>query len=122
MTALRIKHKHFVGDDVPGDQAAHADSHHALKLSSRCHANFLENVPIAILIATIAELNGANKKALNYGLAVLLFLRVMHVEMGLLGASNAVGIGRPIGYFGTQAWLAGFATYSTYLVKGYWGY
>lgn len=54
-------------------------------------------------------------------MATLLVLRIVHVEFGLKG-ENAMGWGRPTGYFGTQGFLAAMAVYSTYLVKGYWGY
>jgi uncharacterized membrane protein YecN with MAPEG domain len=84
--------------------------------------NFLENVPIALIFAAVAELNGANKKILNYALGTLLVLRVLHAELGLRGQEDAIGVGRPIGYFGTQGIIAGLAGYCAYLVKGYWGF
>ena len=67
----------------------------------------------------VAELNGANRKVLNYALATLFALRVAHVEFGLKG-KNALSIGRPIGFFGTQGFLGAMAAYSAYLIKGYW--
>ena len=92
-----------------------------LRLSSRAQANFVENVPYAFILAAFAELNGASSTVLNYGLATLLALRIAHVEIGLYG-KDAVGPGRPAGFFGTQAWLLGMAGYGAYLVKGYWGW
>jgi uncharacterized membrane protein YecN with MAPEG domain len=97
-------------------------THDQLTLYSRCHQNSVENVPIALVFAAIAELNGGNKKILNYSLAALFALRVMHSEFGLLGKNDALGFGRPLGYFGTAGWTAAMAGYATYLVKGYWGY
>ena len=113
-------------------------------------ANFLENVPLAFIFAAVAELNGADRKILNYALATLLLLRVVHVEVGLRNevrmgwgmytfkhpgtfrrevqfcvGSADVGfdeLGRPVGYYGTQAILAGLAGWGSWLVKGYWGY
>lgn len=35
---------------------------------------------------------------------------------------DCVGWGRPVGYFGTQGFLAAMAAYGGWLVKGYWGY
>ena len=78
-------------------------------------------MPLAFTLTAIAELNGANRKILNYSMAALLVLRVIHVELGLKG-KDTVGWGRPIGFFGTQGFVAAMAAYSTYLVKGYWGY
>ena len=84
-------------------------------------ANFLENVPLALLFAGIAELNGADRKILNYSLAALLLFRIGHVELGLKGPKT-LGAGRPIGYWGTQAVIAGLAGWGGWLVKGYWGF
>lgn len=84
-------------------------------------ANFLENVPLAFVFAAVAELNGADRKVLNYAMAALLALRIAHVEIGMKG-QNTIGIGRPVGYYGTQVILAGLAGWGTWLVKGYWGY
>jgi len=88
-------------------------------VESRCQANFLESVPIALILTAVAELNGANRKVLNYSLAALFALRIAHVEFGLKGRKN-VAIGRPLGFFGTQGFLGAMAVYSAYLVKGYW--
>ena len=72
-------------------------------------------------LTAIAELNGANRKVLNYAMATLFVLRIAHAEMGIR-KEGAMGNGRPIGYFGTLGVLSGMAAYSTWLVKGYWGY
>ncbi len=92
-----------------------------LYLDKRAHNNFLENVPLAFVLAAVAELNGGNRKVINIAMGVLLALRVAHVEMGIKG-KDTVGPGRPIGYFGTQACIGGLAAYGAYLVKGYWGF
>lgn len=92
-----------------------------LLLETRSHANFVENVPLAFTLTAIAELNGANRKVLNYAMATLFVLRILHVELGMKG-KDTVGWGRPTAFFGTQAFFAGMAAYSTWLVKGYWGY
>lgn len=78
-------------------------------------------MPLALTLAGVAELNGANRKVLNYALAALFVLRVAHVEVGLKG-KDTVGLGRPVGYYGTQGFLVGMAGYCAYLVKGYWGF
>ena len=89
-------------------------------METSCHRNYVENVPLALLLAGIVELNGGDRKALNTALGVLLLLRIVHVEFGLKGPNN-VGFGRAIGYFGTQSYMVGMAVYAAYLVKGYWG-
>ena len=77
-------------------------------------------MPIALLLASIVELNGGNRKVLNGSLGTLLLLRILHVEFGMLGP-NALSMGRRIGYYGTLGFIGGMAGYATYLVKGYWG-
>jgi len=115
----RVNSKKFLGDstDSPSGQTG-ADP---LLLATRAHANFLENVPLTFIMVAIAELNGGNRKALNIAMGVLLAMRLAHVEVGLKG-KDTVGPGRPVAYFGTQAFLGGLAAYGAYLVKGYWGF
>ena len=48
-------------------------------------------------------------------------LRILHVEVGM-NRENALGLGRPVGYYGSQGFIAWMAAYGTWLVKGYWGY
>ena len=115
-----MKSERFLGDKLDQEKAT-IEGSDPLELYSRCHANFVENVPIAFLVAGIAELNGANRTLLNYAFGTLLALRIAHAEFGLRG-EKTLGVGRPIGYFGTLGWLAGAASYSIYLVKGYWGF
>ena len=108
----RIQHEKFLGNDTEKESD--------LQLDARAHANFLEYVPFAFTLTAIAELNGANRQIINYAMGTLLALRILHVELGMKG-ENYVGVGRPIGFFGTQGFLAAMAGYSTWLVKGYWG-
>ena len=118
----RVNSKKYMGETLSSDPSSISNEDpDALYLASRAHANFLENVPLAFIIAAVAELNGGNRKALNVAMGVLLALRVAHVEMGLKG-KDTVGPGRPLGYFGTQAFLGGLAAYGAWLVKGYWGF
>ncbi|KAK4168426.1 hypothetical protein QBC43DRAFT_360332 [Cladorrhinum sp. PSN259] len=98
-----------------------ASSNEGLLVASRCQANFVEHVPLALLIAGVAELNGAPKKVLTLSLSGLLTARVLHVEMGLR-RPGAAGIGRTVGYYGTLGVMGFLAGYAGYLVKGYWGY
>ena len=77
---------------------------------------------MAIILATVAELNGADKKVLSCMLASLVAFRVAHVEMGMLATKDAAGLGRFIGHLGTQSVLIGLVGYTAYLVKGYWGF
>jgi len=113
----RLKSKSYFGEKS-GNLVNGQD---VLELASRAHGNFVENVPLALILAAVAELNGANKKGLNYTLGALLAARVLHVELGLR-AQDGNGSGRVVGYYGTQSVVTGLAAYTAYLVKGYWGY
>lgn len=68
------------------------------------------------MFLAIAELNGGNRKWLNAVMAGLFAARLAHAEFGLFvaGKYGDGGIGRPIGYFGTQGVLLGLAGYATY--------
>lgn len=48
--------------------------------------------------------------------ALLLFLRVAHVEYGIR-AKDSLGWGRPVGYFGTLIWIAGMSAYVAWLAN-----
>jgi uncharacterized membrane protein YecN with MAPEG domain len=121
VTNTRIKNEHYFGDHLSTDKPSGKEHSKPdpLHLASRAHQNFIENVPYALILAAAAEINGGSRKVINYSLAALLVLRIMHVEIGLYG-KDTVGPGRPIAFFGTQAWMAAMAGYGAYLVKGYW--
>lgn len=51
-------------------------------------------------------------------LGLLLAVRVAHVEIGM----KTGGMGRAIGFFGSQGVMAGFAGYIVVLLKDYWGF
>lgn len=91
-----------------------------LIVNARVHANFIENVPIALLVASMVELNGGDGQVLTSALAALLFFRVAHAEFGLR-AERSMGWGRSVGYFGTLIWVFGMSTYAAWLAKSYWG-
>lgn len=43
------------------------------------------------------------------------------MEFGLKG-KNAKGVGRSVGYYGTQVWLAAVAGWGAYCIRGFWGF
>ena len=123
VVGCRLRDECFVGNDSSvGSPAFGKDTAkpNELKVASRAHANFSENVPLALILAAFAELNGANRKALTGLLSALFAFRVLHAEFGLR-AQGAMGKGRPIGFFGTLGVVGGLAGYSAWLVKEYWG-
>ncbi|KAI5847934.1 hypothetical protein DFP73DRAFT_525339 [Morchella snyderi] len=102
-----------------GTKSAAAGNPDPLFQATRCMGNYLETVPMAMLMSLIAELNGANHKVLSYALGTFFMLKIVHIEFGLR-CPGMMGIGRPIGYTAGQCWLAGMAGYCAYLTKDYW--
>jgi hypothetical protein len=66
-----------------------------------------------------AMLTVRQRKYIQYALGTLFALRVSHAELGLM-RQDGKGVGRILGYYGTQTVLAALAGYTAYLVKGYW--
>lgn len=107
--------------DAKQAKAKAATESNSLLVASRCHGNFVENVPLALIVTSFVELNGGNTVFLTGALLLLLFFRVVHVEFGLR-AKNSLGWGRPVGYFGTLAYVTGLSTYAAWLSKSHWGF
>lgn len=84
-----------MGDRSPGCQNVLTDPLHT---AIRAQANFTEYVPLALILASITELNGANKSVLNGALGMPLACRIAHVEVGLLWKGTG-GYGRHFGFW-----------------------
>ncbi|KAL1800134.1 hypothetical protein ACET3X_000476 [Alternaria dauci] len=115
ITYRRVTSKTLMGDKSDDSQGT-ADP---LYMATRAQLNFVENVPLALGVALLAELNGANRTYINYALGALLAFRVSHAELGVM-VKGSTGRGRIVGYYGTQAILAGLAGYATYLITDFW--
>lgn len=63
--------------------------------------------------------NSFIRSYINYALGALFAFRVSHAELGLM-INESKGPGRIVGFYGTQAVLAGIAGYATYLITDYW--
>ncbi|KAF3283219.1 hypothetical protein TWF970_001197 [Orbilia oligospora] len=111
----------FVGDKSKAEAKGVQDTPDPLTIATRSHANFAENVPLALTITALAEINGADRNVLLGALGTLFLLRVGHVEFGLRRPA-ALGPGRIIGFLGTLGYLVGMSGYVAWLTKGYWGY
>ncbi|KAI9720865.1 MAG: hypothetical protein M1812_002704 [Candelaria pacifica] len=115
----RLKNEKYLGSSTSSNPST--DSTDPLYIATRSHINFLENVPLAFVFSAVAELNGGSRKWINYALGALLVCRIAHVELGLK-KDKALGLGRPIAYYGSQGFLGGMAAYGTWLCRGYWGF
>lgn len=94
----RVKNKVDIGDN--------ADKY--LMRRIRSHANFVETVPLAVVLLLTAELMGASSILLHSLGATLVIARILHF-IGLSGIGPFFG--RPIGMFGTLG---------VYLVTSIW--
>ncbi|KAF3004763.1 hypothetical protein E8E13_001123 [Curvularia kusanoi] len=110
----RLTSATYMGDSIDKTQG----TKDKLYVAGRAQMNFAENVPLAIAIAALAEVNGANRTYLNYALGALLALRISHAEFGLM-LKDSMGAGRILGYYGTQGVLLGLAGYTAWLVKDF---
>lgn len=112
---IRVNTEKYMGD------RSSDDTDDQLFAASRAQVNFSENVPLALALAGIVELNGGSRKVLTGALGALFVFRVLHAEFGLL-TKESKGMGRPAGHFGTQGVVAVLGGYAAWLVKGYWGF
>jgi uncharacterized protein len=110
VVALRRRHKVGIGS---GD---HVD----LELAVRCHANFCEYVPLALLLLLALEASGSVAAGLLHGLGLGLVLgRVLH---GFLGLNRSAGTtqGRFIGTLLTWLMLTVAALMAVWIGLGRW--
>jgi uncharacterized membrane protein YecN with MAPEG domain len=87
----------------------------------RAHGNFIENVPMAFVLAAVAEMNGGSSRVLNSMLAAFLVARIAHAEGRVGKDAKTAGAARSVGVFGTLSVLSGLAVYNGILVWSYWG-
>ena len=96
------------------------DGYDPLLLAVRARRNYLEAVPIALTLALVAELNGANRRTLGQALEALLALRMAYVKVGLR-RRDFKGSVRILGYFGAQAWHGSMAIWCLLVTRDFWG-
>ena len=81
-----------------------------LELAVRMHANFLENVPLAVIFAAAVELNGGNRPTLAVVLGGLVVARVAHA-CGLLRNNRPLRATGHIYSFTSLLILGGWASF-----------
>lgn len=87
----------------------------ALQRAIRVHANFLEYVPLALVLLLIYEMSGAKTAYVNAFGLLLLLSRVMHAAG--LGRSAGYSRGRYLGTLGT--WVAIAALSVLLMIEGF---
>ncbi|ETN45492.1 uncharacterized protein HMPREF1541_09324 [Cyphellophora europaea CBS 101466] len=101
----RLDSKAFIGSTSKASTGP-SDGSDPLELATRCHGNYTENVPLALLLGAIVEMNGGNRRVLTGGFAALLLARMLHVELGIRG-KGGMGPGRAPGHFMTLGFITG---------------
>ncbi|KAJ2957752.1 hypothetical protein NQZ79_g6618 [Umbelopsis isabellina] len=82
-----------------------------LRTAMRCQSNFVENVPLALILIVMLESNRVNTKAIHGLMGTLFVARVLHIHFGMFWNSSAIGSGRPMGMMLTNGVI---------LVAGIW--
>lgn len=112
MRVVALRRRHHVGIGS-GDKPD-------LELSVRCHANFCEYVPLALILLLTLELSGAVAAWLLHGLGVALVLgRVLHGFFGL-NRSSGTSQGRFVGTLLTWLMLLIAALIAIWVGLGRW--
>ncbi|TVP61643.1 MAG: MAPEG family protein, partial [Halomonadaceae bacterium] len=85
------------------DQGLGEGGHRELEIAVRSHGNFMESMPLMLILLFMAEMNGVAIIALH-GVALLFVLsRVAHA-LGMVQGNGNYAINRALGVVGT--WLA----------------
>lgn len=73
-----------IGKEHPGIKQPDGNTYDPLLMATRIHANMAENMPLTLVLAALAEINGADRKKLTTVLAAFTVVRILH----------AIGLGR----------------------------
>ncbi|KAI9802347.1 MAG: hypothetical protein M1833_001853 [Piccolia ochrophora] len=124
VSILRDEHKQTFGDRLTGSRAPSGTTPETdpLYLAVRTHANYAENVPMVLVLAALAELNGGRPVVLSTILGVFFVMRVLHAEAGILAkGKKSMGPGRFIGASLTLLTTISLGAYSAWLSRDSWG-
>jgi len=102
VTSARWKHQVSVGDRGNDE----------VLLRVRSHGNFIEFVPLLLILLALLEATGANQTGLIAAAAVMIFVRVMHA-VGM--PRPAPNVFRAIGAGGTYVLMAAMAVWGLML-------
>jgi uncharacterized membrane protein YecN with MAPEG domain len=78
----------IIGKEQAGIKQPDGNTYDPLLIATRIHANMVENLPLTLVLAALAEINGADRKKLTTVLAAFTVLRLSHV-IGLSKANQA---------------------------------
>lgn len=81
------------GKEGAGIKQPDGNTYDPLLMATRIHANMVENMPLTLILAGLAEINGADRKKLTMLLAAFTVIRVSHA----IGLSKALQPARALG-------------------------
>lgn len=81
------------GKEAQGIKQPDGNTYDPLLIATRVHSNFIENAPITLILAGLAEINGADRSKLAMIMGAFTLVRVSHV----VGLTQAVQLFRAIG-------------------------
>ena len=81
------------GKEAAGVKQPDGNTYDPLLIATRVHSNMVENMPITLVLAALAELNGADRKKLTSILAAFSVIRIAHV----LGLTMSNQLARAVG-------------------------
>lgn len=84
-----------IGGDGKKVKQPDGNEYDLLLIATRVHANAVENIPVTLVLAALAELNGADRRKLTAVLATFSVMRVLHV----VGLTKGVQLARGSGEF-----------------------
>lgn len=92
-----------LGKDQPGVKQPDGNTYDPLLIATRIHANMVENMPLTLVLAGLAEINGADRKKLTTVLAAFTVIRMLHV----VGLSKANQPARAAGMMHLERFVIG---------------
>ena len=75
------------GKESAGIKQPDGNTYDPLLIATRVHANLIENLPLTLVLAGLAEINGADRKKLTTLLAAFTVIRIAHI-VGLTKATQ----------------------------------
>ena len=81
------------GKEGAGVKQPDGNTYDPILIATRVHANLMENAPITLVLAALAEINGADRSRLTTVLAAFTLIRVSHG----IGLTQSTQLARAIG-------------------------
>lgn len=120
----RVDSKIYLGSGREGKASAAPAAATRQVAYERAFGNFTEVVPLGLVLASLVEVNGGDRRLLHAALGSFFVARIMHASLGLHLSDHVEGlekngyqIGRIGGFLGSLAVLTTLSTYALYLAR-----